>query len=42
MIRNAQRNYIYNDCEEANGDGKKVWKVIRKAMNVKQKPSITP
>ena len=42
MIRNARRNYIYSDCEKANGDGKKVWKAIKKAMNIKPKPDITP
>ena len=38
----AEITYMYNDCEKANGDGKKVWKAIRKAMNVKPKPGIIP
>ena len=33
---------IYDGCEKANGDGKKTWKVIRKAMNFKPKPEVTP
>ena len=42
MVRDAKRKNIYEGCEKANGDGKKTWKVIRKAMNVKFKPDVTP
>ena len=42
MVREAKRKNLYDGCEKASGDGKKTWKVIRKAMNFKPKPEVAP
>ena len=42
LCRIAKKSFLEKKCEEANGDSKKMWKVIRTATNQKSKPGITP
>ena len=42
MKRTARRNHLLKNCEEAKGDSDKLWKVVKKAMNKKPKPMISP
>ena len=42
QVRDAQKNYLYKNCEETKGDSGKMWKVVKTAMNVKSNPNVTP
>ena len=42
MYRKAHRKSIQRDCENANGDSGKMWKVINKNLKSKDKPYISP
>ena len=42
MIRTAKKNYFLKNCEETKGDSGKMWKVVKKAMNVRPSPNVTP
>lgn len=42
MIRIAKKEKSFKSCVDAKGDSKKIWKVIRQAMNTKPKSNTTP
>jgi len=42
MKRIAKKTTLQKGCEDAKGDSDKLWKVAKKAMNVKPKPNTTP
>ena len=42
MKRIAKKTTLQKGCEDAKGDSDKLWKVAKKAMNVKHKPNTTP
>ena len=42
LTRSAKQKFFEKKCEEANGDSKKMWKVVRSATNQKPKPMVTP
>ena len=42
MCRMTRKENSLKGCRDAQGDGEKMWKVIREATNTKPKPNITP
>ena len=41
-VRSAKIKFFEKKCDEANGDSKKMWKVVRSATNQKPKPNVSP